>query len=183
MVNKRQTTSTSLNTSLCPNRRQRRTALDRARAVLIQAEDLLVVAIFFVVFLYPFLLDPTLLFNLSAWLWWVKGFAWIGLLAWAAIRLLVGLPMVPAQLTGASVEAMEQAEPEKELISFTAVPPNIESTLLPWRQSPTLIEQETCTQLQKQWRQLWQRPCRRSLINSPFQRFIPLPSRSLEPSA
>ncbi|MCZ7673827.1 MAG: hypothetical protein M5U34_45260 [Chloroflexi bacterium] len=123
MINKRQT--------LCPNRRQRRRTIERAQLVLAQAEDLLLVALFFIVFLYPLLLDPTLLFNLPTWLWWVKGFAWIGLLAWAVIRLLVGLPLAPAQITGATVEAMEQAAPEKELVSFTAEPVEIECTLLP----------------------------------------------------
>ena len=183
MVNKRQTTSTLLSTGLCPNRRQRRRTIERAQLVLAQAEDLLLVAIFFVVFLYPLLLDPTLLFNLPAWLWWVKGFAWIGLLAWAIIRLLVGLPLAPAQMTGATVEAMEQAAPEKELVPFTAEPVEIECTLLPWRQTPLLIEQEANTQAQWVWWQRWRRPCRRPLFDSPIRRLIPPPSSSPEPSA
>jgi hypothetical protein len=175
MVNKRQT--------LCPSRPQRRRTLERAQLGLAQAEDLLLVAIFFIVFLYPLLLDPTLLFNLPTWLWWVKGFAWIGLLAWAVIRLLVGLPLAPAQITGATVEAMEQAAPEKELVSFTAEPVQIECTLPPWRQTPLLIEQATTTQAQWLWWQRWRRPYRRPLFDSPARRLIPPPSGSLEPSA
>ncbi|HUM70498.1 MAG TPA: hypothetical protein PLK31_16825 [Chloroflexota bacterium] len=193
MINKRQTASaypsavlraSALSTSLCPNRRQRRRTIERAQLVLAQAEDLLLVAIFFIVFLYPLLLDPTLLFNLPIWLWWVKGFAWIGLLAWVAIRLLVGLPLAPAQITAATVAAMEQAAPEKELVSFTVAPVEIECTLFPWRQTLlVVIEQEANTQAQWVWRQRWRRPCRRPLFDSPTRRLIPPPSRSPEASA
>lgn len=175
MVNKRQ--------ALCPSRRQRRRTIERAQLVLAQAEDLLLVALFFIVFLYPLLLDPTLLFNLPTWLWWVKGFAWIGLLAWAVIRLLVGLPLAPAQITSATVEAMEQAAPEKELVSFTAEPVEIECTLLPWRQVPLVIEQGANTQAQWLWWQRLRRPCRRPLFDSPTRRRIPPASCSPEPSS
>lgn len=169
--------------TLCPNRRQRRRTIERAQVVLARAEDLLLVAICFIVFLYPLLLDPTLLFNLSAWLWWIKGFAWIGLLAWAVIRLLVSLPLAPAQITGATVEAMEQAKPEKELVSFTAEPAEIECSLLSWRQVPELIEQKAAMQAKCYWQQLWRRPRRRLLFGSPIRRLLPPASRSPEPSA
>lgn len=175
MVNKRHL--------LCQNRRQRRHAIERAQAVLAQAEDLLLAALVFVVFLYPLLFDPTLLFNLPAWLWWVKGFAWIGLLAWAAIRLLVGLPLAPAQLTGATVEAMEQAAPEKELVPFPVAPAEIECSLLPLRLAPVLIEQEADSQAKCYWQQLWRRPCRWLLFDFPIRRSLPPSSRSPEPSA
>jgi hypothetical protein len=174
MVNERQT--------LCPDRRQRRHTIERAQAVLAQAEDLLLAALVFVVFLYPLLFDPTLLFNLSAWLWWVKGFAWIGLLAWAAIRLLVGLPLAPAQLTGATVEAMEQAAPEKELVSFAAAQAE-ECLLLPWRLPPASIEQAADNQAKCYRQQLWRRPCRRRLFDFPIRRSLPPSSLSPEPSA
>lgn len=175
MVNKR--------TSFCQNRWQRQAALDHARAAVRRADDYLILAIFFLVFLFPFLLDPTLIFTFSAWLWWVKGFAWIGLLAWAGARLLVGVPLAPAQVTGASVEAMEQATPETELVPFTAVPLELECTLLPWRQTPLLIEQEARTQWLRHWQLRRQRPGRAPLLHFPSQRFIPLPSRRLKPSA
>ncbi len=175
MVNKRFT--------FCQNRWQRQAALDHARAAVHQADGYLALAVFFLVFLYPFLLDPTLIFTFAAWLWWVKGFAWIGLLAWAGVRLLVGVPLAPAQLTGASVEAMEQATSETELVSFTAVPLELECTLLPWRQTPLLIEQEARTQLLRQWQLRRQRPGRTPLLQFPSQRFIPLPSRRQKPSA
>lgn len=174
MINKR--------TTFCHNRWQRQAALDRARAALRRADDYLILAIFFIVFLYPFLLDPTLIFTFSAWLWWVKGFAWIGLLAWAGTRLLVGVPLAQTQVTGASVEAMAQATPETELVPFTAVPVEHECTLLPWRQPPLLIKQQTRTQLRQQWRRQ-QRAGRTPLLHSPAQRFIPLPSRRQKPSA
>lgn len=182
MVNKRQSPSTSLSTSLCPGRRQRRRVMERAQLVLAQAENLLLVALFFVVFLYPLLFNPNLLFNLSAWLWWVKGFAWMGLLAWAVIRLLVGLPLAPAQITGATVDAMEQATPEKELVPFAAAPVAIECTLLPWRQTPLLLEQAASTQVRWYWRQLWRRPRRRLLFDPSIRRRVPSPSNSPEPS-
>lgn len=35
----------------------------------------LFLALFFIMFLYPFLRNPTLIFSFSAWLWRVKGFA------------------------------------------------------------------------------------------------------------
>lgn len=175
MVNKRFT--------FYQNRWQRQVALDLARAAVYQADGYLALAVFFLVFLYPFLLDPTLIFTFSAWLWWMKGFAWLGLLAWAGVRLLVGVPLAPAQLTGASVEAMTQATPETELVSFTAVPAELECTLPPWRQAPLLVKQETRTQLRQQWRQRQQRPGRTPLVHSPAQRFIPLPSRRQKPSA
>jgi hypothetical protein len=107
----------------------------------------------------------------------------MGLLAWAVIRLLVGLPLAPAQITGATVETMEQAAPEKELVSFTAEPVEIECTLFPWRQIPLLIEQEANAQAQWVWQQRWRRPYRRLLFDSPTRRRIPLPARSPEPSA
>lgn len=175
MVNKRST--------FCQNRWQRQTALDRARAALRQADDYLTLAIFFLVFLYPFLLDPNLIFSFPAWLWWVKSFAWIGLLAWAGIRLLIGLQFAPVQLTGASVEAMEQATTETDLIPYTAVPVETECMLLPWRSTPRLLEQAVYTQIQKQMWQRRQRPGRKPLFHSSSQRFIPPPSRLLDPSA
>ncbi|MCL4267268.1 MAG: hypothetical protein KJ069_29085 [Anaerolineae bacterium] len=157
--------------------------LQQAQVVLSQAEDLLLVALFFIVFLYPLLLDPTLLFNLSTWLWWVKGFAWIGLLAWVTIRLLVGLPLAPAQVSGATVDAMEQTAPEKEPVSFTAVLVEIPCTLFPCWQPPMFLVQEANTQVQSYFHRLWRRPQRQLFLAFPARRLLPLSSHSPEPSA
>ena len=173
MINKRQL--------WCPSRWQRRRVTERVQLFLAQAEDLLLVGLFFVVFLYPLLLQPTLLFDLSAWLWWVKGFAWMGLLAWVVIRLLVGLPLAPAHITGATVDAMEQATPEKELVPFAAAPDEIECPLLPWRQTPLWLKQATLTQVQWYWRQLW-RPRRKPLFDPATRRRVPAPTHSAEPT-
>lgn len=172
MINKRH--------AFCPNRWQRRRLLERAQVILAQAEDLLLAAIFVVVFLLPFLINPNLLFDLPAWLWWAKGYAWMGLLAGAVIRLLVGLPLAPAQISGAAVDAMAQVAPEPKPIPWK--PPASQPVLSSWRQPPAQTERETRTRLQTQWRQQRQRPFPCHHTHSPLRPFLPPPSRRPHPS-
>ena len=167
---------------LCPGRQQRRATLQKAQTILAQAEDWLLLAVIFAVFLFPLLLNPSFVFNLSAYLWWIKGLAWIGLVAWFGLRLLIGLPLAPAQIAGATVEAMEQTAPEKQLVSLP-VPVAVESFLIPWRQAPALIQQQVETQVQQVHQQLWRRRSHHRLLSGTLVRHVyPLSSRSPEPS-
>lgn len=165
---------------ICPSPRQRRRAHQQAQAILAQTDTPLLAATLFIVCLFPFLIHPHLLFDLPAWLWWVKGYAWMGLLAGAAVRLLVGLPLVPAQLTGATVAAMTQAAPEPKPIPWK--PPASQPVLSSWRQPPAQTERETRTRLQTQWRQQRQRPFPCHRTHSPLRPFLPPPSRRPHPS-
>ena len=164
--------------SLCPSRWQRRRTFHNVQAILAQAEDFLTVGIVFVVFLFPLLLNPSFLFDVSAYLWWIKGFAWLGLLAWVGLRLLLWLPLVPAQLTGATVEAMGQTSPEKELVPLPA-PLETECPLLAHRQTPLLAGRQIEAQT-RAYRRTWQRRRQHRLLPDLLVRRL-LPSSSHKP--
>ena len=170
----------SLSKGIYQNRQQRRNNIKQAQAILAQSENLLTAAIFFIVFIFPFLINPSLLFDLTAWLWWVKGHVWLCPLSWAAIRFLVTVPLVPAQMVSATVDAMEQATPPDEpTVSILSEPVEIECISL--SKPPDTAEQKAGRQ--DYWRQQWRRPGRRLLFGIPIRRHLPLPSLSFEPAA
>lgn len=102
--------------SLCQSHHQRRCSLDTAASQLAEAERLPVYLLTFLLLGLPLIFDPTLLTDRSALLWWMKGWTPV----WAVVTCLVYaycyLPRVPAQVAGAAVEAMEQVDPEAELV-------------------------------------------------------------------
>ena len=184
IVKKKQVTFSPLQSGLSPTRQQRRHALIRAQQFLEESETFLWLAIIFITFFYPLILNPALLFDLPAWAWWIKGFAWIGVAVWVVVRLLVALPLVPSQLTGATVDAMKQA-PSADEGFFPRVSTLVEQAcfFLFWQQEIDSIEQQSMIQVQRYWQQLWRRPRRRYLYCSPLQRHLPSSSSLLEISA
>jgi hypothetical protein len=98
-------------------------------------------------------------------------------LASLALHLLVVLYLAPAQLTGATVDAIEQAAPADDVpVFFPAAPVEIECELL--SQPPAPAEQKASRQAY--WRQQWRRPGRRLLFGLLIRRHLPLPSLLLE---
>ena len=184
IVNRKQVTFSPLQSGLSPTRQQRQHALVRAQDILDEAETILWIVIIFITFFFPLILNPSLLFDLHAWAWWVKGFAWIGVLAWVVIRLFVALPLAPGQLTGATVDAMEQS-PSSAVEFFPRASTPIEQacTFLFLQQQIDTAERQSVIQVQRYWQQLWRRPRRRFLVASPLQRILPSSSSLLEISA
>ena len=174
IANRKKVTFSPLQSGLSPTRQQRQHALVRAQDILDEAETLLWIAIIFITFFYPLVLNPTLLFDLPAWAWWVKGFAWTGVSVWVVVRLLVALPLAPGQLTGATVEAMEQA-PLADEGFFPRVSTPIEQmcAFLFWKQKADNAERQSVIRVQWYWQQLWRRPRHRFLYNAPLQRHLP----------
>ena len=184
IANRKKVTFSPLQSGLSPTRQQRQHALVRVQDILDEAETFLWIAIIFITFFYPLVLNPTLLFDLPAWAWWVKGFAWIGVSAWVVIRLFVALPLAPGQLTGATVDAMEQAPSADEgFFPRASTPIEQACTFLFLQQQIDTAERQSVIQVQWYWQQLWRRPRRRLLIASPLQRILPSSSSLLEISA
>jgi len=184
IANRKQVTFSPLQSGLSPTRQQRRHALAQAQDTLDGAETFLWIAIIFITFFFPLILNPSLLFDLTAWAWWVKGFAWIGVSVWVTVRLLVALPLAPGQLTGATVDAMEQAPSADEgFFPRASSPVEQACTFLFLQQQLETAERQSVTQVQRYWQQLWRRPRRRFLYSSPLQRTLPPSSSLLEISA
>lgn len=184
IANRKQITFSPLQSRVSPTRQQRRRTLIRAQDTLYKAEILLWIVTFFVAFLYPLILNPSLLFDLPSWGWWIKQSASIGLLGWGAIRLFVVLPLAPSQLTGATVDAMEQT-PSADEGFFPRVSALVEQVCdcLFLQQQTDRIERQAMIQIQRYWQQLWRRPRRRFLVTSPLQRILPSSSFLLETAA
>lgn len=102
--------------SLPENARQRQQSLAEADNLIASAETLPKLALLFFVGILPFLISETLLLDWPTFLWWVKGQTpiWLGVVA--LLYFAVGLKLAPAQLTGASVEAMAQTSDDQELV-------------------------------------------------------------------
>ena len=98
----------ALNKNFYKSRQQRREAIERTYPFLDQIDKLMLVAVFTVPILLPLLSDLTILFNIPAWLWWMKNLAWGISLGWFIVRLSVTLFHAPSQLASATVDAMEQ---------------------------------------------------------------------------
>ena len=184
IASRKKITFSPLQSGLSPTRQQRQHALAQAQDILDEAETILCIAIIFITFFFPLILNPSLLFDLHAWAWWVKGFAWIGVLAWVVIRLFVALPLAPGQLTGATVDAMEQT-PSADEGFFPRVFTPVEQVcvFLFLQQQIDSAERQSVIQVQRYWQQLWRRPRRRLQYTFPLQRHLPSSSFLLEISA
>jgi len=184
IATRKQVTFSPLQSGLSPTCQQRRHALVRTQQALDETATFLWLAIIFFTFFYPLILSPTLVFDFYAWAWWVKGFAWFGVLVWGFVCLLVALPLVPGQLTGATVDAMKQA-PSADEGFFPRVSTLVEQAcfFLFWQQEIDSIEQQSMIQVQRYWQQLWRRPRRRLQYTFPLQRQLPSSSFLLEISA
>jgi len=102
--------------SFYQSHRQRRCSLNTAASDLAEAERFPFYILFFLLFGLPLIFDPSLLVDRSALLWWIKGWTPV----WAIVTCLVYayfyLPRVPAQVASATVDAMEQADPDAVLV-------------------------------------------------------------------
>lgn len=161
------------------NCRQRRALLTAAVDLLERAEPGLLAA-FCLLFLYPLLIDRSLLLELPALLWWGRNAAIAALAASLGMNLLAAAAVFPSQVTGATVDAMEQAGPEEGLIAFPARPIESECPLLPWVAllQPATIGRRIAVQARQAWQEQVRQAARRGV--SPFcprflyRRLIPL---------
>jgi hypothetical protein len=177
MTNKLQQAFAALSKNLFKNSRQRREAIEQTHPVLAQSDKLFIAATFFLAILLPLLLNPTLLFDLPAWIWWMKTSVWLSALARLALHLLVVLYLAPAQLTGATVDAIEQATPADDVpVFFPAAPVQIECE--PLSRLPDTAEQKAGRQAY--WLQQWRRMSRKLLFALLVRRQLSLPTCSLE---
>ena len=174
IVKKKQVTFSPLQSGLSPTRQQRRHTLVRTQQALDEMDIFLWLAIFCITVVFPLTLNPALLLDFNALVWLVKIFSWAGISVWVIVRLLVALPLVPGQLTGATVDAMKQA-PSADEGFFPRVSTLVEQacSFLFWQQEIDSIERQSVIQVQRYWQQLWRRPRRRYLYCSPLQRHLP----------
>jgi hypothetical protein len=96
--------------------RQRRDALRAAAAGLANAERIPLAILLFLLLGLPLLLQPTLFIDLAALQWWARSWAPVWILVTCALYAIFYLPRVPTQIVGASVDAMEQADPDVEIV-------------------------------------------------------------------
>lgn len=101
---------------LYKDRRQRRQALGTASARLADAERIPLAILLFLLLGLPLLLQPTLFTDFAALQWWARGWAPLWVAVTVVLYAVFCLPRVPAQIVGASVDAMEQADPGVELV-------------------------------------------------------------------
>jgi hypothetical protein len=156
-----------------PHRMQhRRDDLAAADAAIASAEFIPKIILLFILLVLPFLVSPAPFDSLGDFLWWARAWAPV----WGAMVVVLYLPSVlalaPAQLTGAAVEAMTQAEDDKEPVVWRE--PVVEECVLaaPFLQ---VDEQITCIRARLcQWRILHWRPPRK--LHFPHLRFIPHPA-------
>ncbi len=104
--------------SLYQNGRGRHRALHAAAAGLAEAERIPFAVLLFLLLGLPLFLQPTLYTELSAMLWWARIWTPVWVLVTVMLYAIFYLPHVPAQIVGASVDAMEQADPEVEFVRF-----------------------------------------------------------------
>lgn len=150
----------------------RREELDAADAVIASAEFIPKIILLFILLVLPFLVSPTSFDSLGDFLWWVKAWAPV----WAAMAVILYLPaflaLAPAQLTGAAVEAMIQAEDNKEPVAWRE--PVVEECILA---APFWQVDEQITRVQSRlclWRRLHWRPPRK--LHFPHLHYIPHPA-------
>jgi len=181
IVKKKQVTFAPLQSGLSPTCEQRRHTLVQTQQALDVMDMFLWLVIFCITIVFPLNLNPALLLDFNALVWLVKIFSWAGTSVWVIARLLVALPLVPGQLTGATVDAMKQA-PSADEGFFPRVSTLVEQAcfLLFWQQEIDSIEQQSVIQVQRYWQQLWRRPRRRLQYTFPLQRQLPSSSFLLE---
>lgn len=102
--------------SLYQNRRQRRHALRAAAVGLADAERIPLTILLFLLLGLPLLLQPALFTDLPALQWWARLWTPVWILVTAVLYAIFYLPRVPTQIVGASVDAMEQVDPDIEFV-------------------------------------------------------------------
>lgn len=152
------------------NCRQRRAVLAAAVDLLERAEPGLLV-VFCLLFLYPLLIDRSLLLDLPALLWWGRNAAIAALSAALGINFLAAVAVLPSQITGATVDAMEQAGPEEGLIAFPQRP--VERVLLPRVAllQPDIAGRQTAVQARQAWQEQVRQAAGRG-VNPFWPRFL-----------
>lgn len=174
-------------TSGYKNCRQRRAVLAAAVDLLERAEPGLL-AVFCLLFLYPLLIDRSLLLDLPALQWWGRNAAIAALATALGMNFLAAAVVFPSQLTGATVDAMGQAGPEEGLIAFPERLVESACPLLPWVAllQPAITGRQTAVQARQAWQEQVRQAARRGV--NPFcprflcKRLIPL-SEPPAPSA
>ena len=102
--------------SVYQNRRQRRHALRAAAAGLADAEWIPLAILLFLLLGLPVLLQPALYTDFAAMQWWARSWTPVWVLVTCVLYAIFYLPRVPTQMVGASVDAMEQADPDLKLV-------------------------------------------------------------------
>lgn len=102
--------------SLYQDSRQRRRALRAAAAGLTSAERIPLIVLLFLLLGLPLLLRPALFTDFAALQWWARIWTPVWILVTSVLYAIFYLPRVPTQIVGASVDAMEQADPDVEFV-------------------------------------------------------------------
>ena len=168
------------------DRRTRRQAIETGREIQLEAERWTVPGLLFVVFVLPFLVNPSLLLQPAAWLWWVKGYTLFAGLLCLGIYAVAHFWHLPAQLNGAAVDAMQQAgADDEECVPFSEEQPEEPCVLLPQQLARRLViaERQVSARARQLVHQLWEQPPQACLLPAPYRRTIPLPTLLQEPSA
>jgi hypothetical protein len=168
------------------DRRARRQAIKTGREIQLSAERWAVPGLLFVVFVLPLLANPSLLFQPAAWLWWVRGCAVFSAVLCLGVYVTAHGWHLPAQVTGATVDAMQQAGPEGEkLVAFPKQQPELLCALLPQQLAPRLMaaERQVFARVRQLRQQMWELPPPACTLLYPYRRTFPLPSLVQEPSA
>lgn len=109
------------------DRRQRRHALRAAAAGLADAERIPLAILLFLLLGLPLLLRPTLYTDFAAMQWWARSWTPVWVLVTCVLYAIFYLPRVPTQIVGASVDAMERADPD---VAFVRVQERMETVCL-----------------------------------------------------
>lgn len=96
--------------------RQRRRALRAAAAGLADAERILLIVLLFLLLGLPLLLRPALFIDFAALQWWARIWTPVWILVTSVLYAIFYLPRVPTQIVSASIDAMEQADPDVEFV-------------------------------------------------------------------
>jgi hypothetical protein len=171
---------------LYADRRMRRQAIDTGNQIQLEAEQWAFPGLLFVVFVLPFLANPSLLLQPPAWLWWVRGWAVFAAVVCLGVYAVAHLWHVPAQLAGATVDAMQQAGPDGDKpIAFPEQQIEPVCALLSQQLAPQLAatERRVLARERQLTRQMWARLPEARTLKYPYRRAIPLPTLLQEPSA
>lgn len=168
------------------DRRTRRQAIETGRQIQLAAEQWAVPGLLFVVFVLPLLANPSLLLQPAAWLWWVREWDVFATVLCLGVYAVAHLWHVPAQLAGATVDAMQQAGPNGDKpIAFPEQPIEPVCALLPQQLTRQLAatEKQVFARERQLTRQLWGHLPEARTRTYPYRRAVPLPTLLQEPSA
>jgi hypothetical protein len=171
---------------LYADRRMRRQAIQTGREIQFAAERWAVPGLLFIVFVLPFLANPSLLFQPAAWLWWVRGCAVFSAVLCLAVYTTAHGWHLPAQLTGATVDAMQQTGADGDkLIAFPREQPELLCALLPQQLAPRLMAaaRQVFARVRQLSQQMWELPPPAATLFYPYRRTLPLPALVQEPAA